>query len=253
MSFVAFHANNPSVPPAPFAPVRAGDLAFYLVAIATTNGTLPAPTAQLSVSTRTEKGQGRNPVDVVRETASAWQGRRRVTIATRVYRWERFTKGAKAAARDAALWTGVDGGVMVLWSHLVSVADAERLGYRTPSATTAARAGRRGVGVENNAAASVAQGPRGGARVVALSAEQERDNATRAREYAAQERARSVAPAPVAPAAPVRVAPAQAAPVGPDAGAARFAALDLSDAAPTRPVDSGPDAGASRFAALDLD
>ena len=261
MSFVAFDARHPGNPPAPFAPFDRGETVFYLVGIATGSDSLPAPGAQLSVSSKTVKGSGRNPVDTITETAKAWRGRRRVTVATRSYRWERYTKGAKAAARDASQWQGTDGRIMVLWSHLVSVDDAERFGYRTPRARTEARPGRRGVGTENNAAATVR-----GNRLAALTATEERESAIRAREYAAAQR--SPRPAPVVTPAPEpesTTAPESTTeyrPGGPrPEGLSRLAhvVLDVFDGPEARPeFEPTPDADEDhpsvlRFRGLDLD
>lgn len=154
-SFVAFAANYAGNPPAPFRAFEAGEAVFYLVGVASVDGGRPAPTAQLSVFTETVKGTGRDPVDTVREEAKAWQGRTRVVVATREYSWERYTKGAKALAREAAEWTAPDGSPLALWSYVVAVDDAEGMGYKVPKARTQARPGCRGVGLENKAGATV--------------------------------------------------------------------------------------------------
>ena len=265
MSFVAFSANFAGTPPAPFAPFARGESVFYLVGIDTGEG-LPAPGAQLSADSRTVKGGGRYPVDTVTETAQAWQGRRRRTVATRSYRWERYTKGAKAAARDAAQWQGADGRVMVLWSHLVTVDSADALGYRTPGASTVARPGRRGVGVENNAAATVR-----GTRAAVLTADEERTAAVRARAYQAQANTRGESTGPSSPERRTReplpaaestpAAEAEYAPGGPrPEGLSRLAhvVLDVFDGPEARPFTPAPeydpetDPGVLRFRGLDL-
>jgi hypothetical protein len=156
MSFVSFPANYAGSPPAPFAAFDAGEIVFYLVGTVDGASPLPAPGAQLSVFKDTTKGSGRNPVDTVTETAKGWRGRRRITVATRTYSWSRFTRGALAAARESAQWTDPQGAPLAVWSNLVSVDDANALGYRTPRGRlNAARPGRRGVGVENNARGTV--------------------------------------------------------------------------------------------------
>jgi hypothetical protein len=182
MSFVSFPANYAGSAPAPFAPFEAGEVVFYLVGIVG-DSPLPSPGAQLSVFKDTIKGNGRDPVDTVTETAKGWRGRSRVAVASRTYSWPRFTRGALAAARESAQWTDPQGAPLAVWSNLVSVADADALGYRTPlGRLNAARPGRRGVGVENNALGTI--------------------------------RGRSVAVAQGSVSAPAPVAPAPAIPVG---------------------------------------
>jgi hypothetical protein len=155
MSFVSFAANFGGTPPAPFAPFTRGDMVFYLVGVDTENGA-PAPASQLQISTKTDKGRGQNPVDSITETAKGWQGRRLVTVATRAYSWERYTRGAKAAARDESSWSTPEGEPLRIWSYVVSVDNARSLGYRVPGGTINARRGNRGVGHENNARGTVA-------------------------------------------------------------------------------------------------
>jgi len=156
MSFVSFPANYAGSAPGPFAPFAAGEIVFYLVGTINGASPLPAPGAQLSVFKDTTKGSGRNPVDTVTETAKGWRGRRRITVATRTYSWPRYTRGALAAARESAQWTDPQGAPLAVWSNLVSVDDADALGYRTPLGhLNAARPGRRGVGVENNARGTI--------------------------------------------------------------------------------------------------
>jgi len=154
-SFVAFNANYAGEPPAPFAPFAAGERVFYLVGVTQGDGQAPAPTAQLSVYTETVKGDGRDPVDTIHETAKAWQGRKRVTVASRSYSWERFTRGAKALAREESQWTAPDGSPLTIWSYVVSCQDAADMGYRVPDKGIVARPGARGVGYENKANATV--------------------------------------------------------------------------------------------------
>jgi hypothetical protein len=154
-SFVAFNANFAGNPPMPFRPFAAGERCFYLVGVTQGDGQAPAPTAQLSLFVDTVKGSGRDPIDTVTEVAKAWQGRKRVTVATRSYSWERFTRGAKAVARELAQWTAPDGSPLTIWSYVVSCQDAADMGYRTPDKGIVARPGARGVGYENKANATV--------------------------------------------------------------------------------------------------
>ena len=298
MSFVAFLANYPGTPPAPFRPFPAGEPAFFLVGVATPDGH-PAPAAQLSVSKVKAKGTGRDPVDTVTETAKAWQGRRRITVATRRYSFERYTRGALALAREAARWTAPGGTPLSLWSFVVAVVDAASMGYRVPSNRMSARPGSRGEGHENTARATV-RGSRVVAAPVAVStpapvvaapatplrsrlaglagiAADTAATADAARATAAQPTASWVSSFAAAPdairergaaqrareaaAAAVRAenaAQAARAVQGPslDGDVARFAALELGDAAaPTgEAVNAMPvDPGVARFAALDLD
>ena len=222
MSFVAFPAHYAGTPPHPFRAFAAGEAAFYLVGVETANGH-PAPSGQLTIFKDKDSGTGRDPIDTVTETAKGWQGRRRVSVATRTYSWSRYTKGALATARDSAQWTDPNGQPLRLWSFVVAVDDAERMGYRVPRGRMNARRGNRGVGHENNATGTVR-----GRSVVAV--------------------------APVSTPAPVvsRPAPVSRPVVAPvvapvaevvDPSVARFRLLDLSDDGPTAPVaddDDGP-------------
>lgn len=268
MSFVAFNANFAGSPPAPFSAFEKGESVFYLVGITTLESVLPAPTAQLSVSTKKVKGSGRDPVDTVTEKAMAWTGSgRRRTVAKRSYSWERYTKGAKKAAAEAAQWQGTDGSVLVLWSNLVTVFDAEALGYKTPGASTTARPGRRGVGVENCAAATVR-----GSKVVALTAQEERAAAVRARAYQADAalvakrstptpewitQARAEIESTPEPEDRPMILDSEPAPVARPEGLSRLAmvALDVFDGPVDRPefVPEPEDSGCERFRMLDLD
>lgn len=261
MSFVAFPAKNPGTPPAPFNAFDRGEVVFYLVG--TVGGEeLPTPSAQLSVdkvtttnacdrsyrnrrgrSSKCSKAPGhsdscgwsrRTVVDTIEETARGWRGRRRVVVATRSYSWERYTRGAKAAARESAQWGDPQGNPLRVWSNLVTIADAASHGYRTPRGRTEARPGRRGVGVENNARGTV----RGRSVVVADPAPS--------------------TPAPVAPSTPAPVASVDPeAPSGLAAIAAETAANARAIEAARTPtpswVDSmsrAPDATREREAAI---
>jgi hypothetical protein len=302
MSFVAFPANYPGTPPYPFRPFPAGEMVFYLVGTLSPDSALPNPGQQLSVDTETSESpvcgrrygrrrcskapghsgrHGRGEVTVtVTETAKGWRGRRRVDVASRTYSWSKYTRGAKAAAREAAVWTSVDGSPLTVWSNLVSVPDAAELGYRTPGGVINARPGMRGVGVENNA-----QGGLRGRNVVPVGpaavdsppvdspvpAEPVEDQIRRSLPAWAQAEARD--PEAVAERAAARMAraeriaarnrqgadranrePDQIVP-DPERGAARFAALDLDTRTPAEPLpeSTGEDRGAARFASLDLD
>lgn len=218
MSFVAFPANVAGTPPAPFRPFEAGTVAFYLVGVDTGTGA-PAPAGQLTVETETVEGSGPRPVDTVTETATGKRGRRNVTVAIRTFRFERYTRGSKAAARDAAQWRSPEGQPLRLWAHVVAVADAAERGYRVPSRQIRPRFnGARAVGVENTVAATVA--------VTGYRA--------------------TVAPAPaaalvIAPAAPVTVPVAAATPAAVDPIAAAVDAATRGTAVTVPPLTVAPE------------